>query len=261
MRFESAGLPLCPGANYVPPMNVEGRVALVTGGGRRVGRALSLALAEEGADVAIHYHASAGAAEEVAARVRSMGRRSIMVAADLADAAAPARVIAAVAEGLGRLDVLVNSASLFESAPFLEIGAEAWDRVMAVNVRAPYLLTKAAAPLLREAGGLVVNIADLAGVQAWPAFAHHGVSKAGLIHLTRISARALAPEVRVNCIVPGTVLPPDDYTSEQVERSVERTALGRVGSPDDVVEALMFLIRSDFATGTSLVVDGGRLLR
>ncbi|MFW5947520.1 MAG: SDR family oxidoreductase, partial [Gemmatimonadota bacterium] len=164
-------------------------------------------------------------------------------------------------DAMGRLHVLVNSASLFESARFTDVTAEAWDRVMAVNLRAPFLLIQATAPLLRASNGVVVNIADLAGVQAWPAFPHHGISKAGLIHLTKVAARALAPDVRVNGIVPGTVLPPEDYTREQIDASVDRTALKRLGTPADVVEALLFLVHSDFATGSIVTVDGGTTLK
>lgn len=242
-------------------MEIQGRVGLVTGGAHRVGRTLVLGLARAGADVVIHHHSSADAAAETAEAVRSLGRRAETVPADLSDPHAAPALADAARSAMGRMDILVNSASLFESARFEDVTAEAWDRVMAVNLRAPFLLLQATAPLLGTSKGVAVNIADLAGVQAWPAFPHHGVAKAGLIHLTRVAARALAPDVRVNCIVPGTVLPPEDYTAEQIEASVDRTVLGRIGSPDDVVEALLFLIRSDFATGSIVTVDGGRTLK
>jgi NAD(P)-dependent dehydrogenase (short-subunit alcohol dehydrogenase family) len=242
-------------------MELTGRVALVTGAAHRVGRALALALAREGADIALHYHRSAEAAGETAAEIEGLGRRVVLLAADLGDAGAAEGLVARAVEGLGGLDVLVNSASLFESSALLDVDAEAWDRVMAVNLRAPFLLTRAAAPFLTEAAGVIINIADLSGIRVWRAFPHHGVAKAGLIHLTRVSARSLGPRVRVNCVVPGTVLPPEDYTEEQVAASVERTVLQRVGSPRDVEEAVLFLIRSDFATGSIVVVDGGRMLR
>jgi NAD(P)-dependent dehydrogenase (short-subunit alcohol dehydrogenase family) len=242
-------------------MRLDERTALVTGGGHRIGRALVLALAREGADVAIHYHKSAGPAEATAREVEALGRRAVVLGADLSDAAAAESLPARAVEALGRLDVLVNSASSFESASLLEVTADDWDRVMALNLRAPFLLTRAASPHLAAVEGVVINVADLSGVQAWPAFPHHGVAKAGVIHLTRVAARTLGPAVRVNCIVPGTVLPPDDYTDEQVAASIERTVLKRVGEPRDVEEAMLFLIRSDFATGSIVVVDGGRMLR
>lgn len=242
-------------------MEIEGKVGLVTGGAHRVGRALVLGLARAGADMAIHYHGSGDAAGETAEAVRGLGRRAETFQADLSDPDAPTALAGAVGEAMGRLDILVNSASLFESARFRDVTVAAWDRVMAVNLRAPFLLLQATAPLLEASKGVAVNVADLAGVQAWPAFPHHGVAKAGLIHLTRVAARALAPDIRVNCIVPGTVLPPEDYTPEQIEASVERTVLGRIGSPGDVVDALLFLVGSDFATGSIVTVDGGRTLK
>ncbi len=242
-------------------MDMQGRVGLVTGGAHRVGRALVLALAEAGADVAIHYHGSGDAAADTAAQVRALGRRAETFQADLSDPEAASALADRVGDAMGRLDVLVNNASLFESSSFQEVTADDWDRVMAVNLRAPFLLLQATAPWLKASNGVAVNIADLAGVQAWPAFPHHGVSKAALIHLTRVAARALGPDVRVNCIVPGTVLPPEDYTREQIKANVDRTVLGRIGSTDDVVEALLFLLRSDFATGSIVTVDGGRTLK
>jgi NAD(P)-dependent dehydrogenase (short-subunit alcohol dehydrogenase family) len=242
-------------------MEIEGKVGLVTGGAHRVGRALVLGLARAGADVAIHYHRSGDAAAETARQVRALGRSAETFQADLADPTAVAALADAVAGSMGGLDVLVNNASLFESGRFRDITVESWDRVMAVNLRAPFLLLQATAPLLEASKGVAVNVADLAGVQVWPGFPHHGVSKAGLIHLTRVAARSLAPNVRVNCVVPGTVLPPEDYTREQIERSVDRTVLERIGAPDDVVEALLFLVRSEFATGSIVTVDGGRTLK
>ena len=241
-------------------MEIPGKLALVTGAAHRVGRALALGLARAGASVAVHYHGSEADAAETVREIEAMGRTAFALRADLGDPDAPGPLVAAAAQRLGGLDILVNSASLFESADFEAITVEDWDRVLAVNLRAPFLLTRAAAPLLRERNGVVVNIADLSGIQAWRKFVHHGVSKAGLIHLTRAAARALAPEVRVNCIVPGTVLPPEDYTEAQVERSATLAALRRIGSPEDVVEALLYLVRSDFSTGVVLPVDGGRLL-
>jgi NAD(P)-dependent dehydrogenase (short-subunit alcohol dehydrogenase family) len=153
---------------------------------------------------------------------------------------------------------VVNNASLFERAPVAAIGEEDWDRVLAVNLKAPFFVAQAAAPLLRrEGGGTIINIADLSGLQPWPSFAHHAVSKAGLLHLTRVLARALAPDIRVNSITPGTVLPPE---STEGEDGSERRVIERSGSTDDVARALLYLVESDFVTGENLIVDGGRLL-
>lgn len=242
-------------------MELDGRVALVTGGAHRIGRALVLGLAGAGADVAIHYHGSADAARDTGREVESLGRRAETFRADLADPGSAERLVARVAERFGRLDVLINSAATFESARFLEVTPQDWDRVLAINLRAPFQLLQATAPHLTESNGVAINIADLSGIRVWPSFPHHGISKAGLLHLTRVAARALAPRVRVNCVVPGTVLPPEDYTERQVEEAAGRTVLERTGTPEDVVEAVLFLVRSDFATGSIVVVDGGRMLK
>jgi NAD(P)-dependent dehydrogenase (short-subunit alcohol dehydrogenase family) len=241
-------------------MDAAGRVAIVTGGAHRVGRALSLGLARAGADVVVHYNASEEQALETVAAIEALGRRAVAVRADLGQADQVDRPVRTAAE-LGRLDILVNSASLFERAPIDDIDADAWDRVLAVNLRAPFLLARSASPLMREtAPGLIVNIADLSAFQAWPSFAHHAVSKAGLVHLTRVLARALAPAIRVNAIAPGTVLPPEGFQGEDYAGGKDRRVLEREGSPDDVVNALLYLVAADFVTGQTLVADGGRML-
>lgn len=242
-------------------MELNGRVALVTGGARRVGRAISLALARAGADVVVNYFQSAEAAEETVAEIVALGRRAIAVHADVALKPEVDALVRRTAETFGRLDVLVNNASVFVSSPLLGIAEEEWDRVLDVNLKGPFLLSQAAVPLLRREGrGVIVNIADLSAFQPWPSYAHHAVSKAGLVHLTRVLARALAPDIRVNAVAPGTVLPPEDYTEADVRRSIERTPLKRIGSPEDVARAVLYLIESDFTTGEVVVVDGGRML-
>lgn len=242
-------------------MDLNGKVALVTGGGRRVGRALALALAREGADVVVNYFRSAAEAEATAAEIVALGRRAIAVHADVSVRAEVLRMVRTVADTFGRLDVLVNNASTFEQVPLLGVEEELWDRVLAVNLKGPFLLSQAAEPLLRrDGGGVIINIADLSAFQPWPSYAPHAVSKAGLVHLTRVLARALGPDIRANCIAPGTVLPPEDYTEEQIRTSRDRTVLQRIGSPEDVARALLYLVGSDYVTGEVVVVDGGRML-
>ncbi len=236
------------------------RVALVTGGATRLGRALALGLAEAGWDVAIGYRSSAEGAREVVDAVEGLGRTGLAVQADLAEAGAERSLADAVGERFGRLDLLVNSAASFRSLPLLDVDADEWDRVMAVNVRAPHLLVRACAGLLRATRGAVVNITDLSAFQAWTDYPHHAVSKAALAHLTRVQARALAPEVRVNAIAPGAVLSPDDWSEERWNVLAERAVLGRTGSPDDVLGAVLYLADASFVTGHVLPVDGGRLL-
>jgi pteridine reductase len=235
-------------------------VALVTGGAVRVGRAIALALARAGYDLAVTFHSSEAAARRLEADVGAAGRRVELVRTDLSEPAAAESVVEAVRAAYGRLDLLVNSAASFEAAPLLEVDAEAWDAVMALNVRAPHLLVRAAAELLRAARGSVVNITDLAALQVWTERPHHAVSKAALAHLTRIQARVLAPEVRVNAVAPGAVLPPDDFPEERLRALAAATPLKRLGTPEDVAEAVLYLARAPFVTGQVLVVDGGRLL-
>lgn len=236
------------------------RVALVTGGGVRLGRALSLGLAEAGYDLLVTYRSSEAAAADLAEAVRSGGRRCEVVGADLTEPAAAEAVADAAAHAFGRLDLLVNSAASFDAAPLLEVDAERWDAVMSLNVRAPHLLVRAAAGLLREARGSVVNMADLAAFQPWLQRPHHAVSKAALVHLTRVQARALAPEVRVNAVAPGAVLPPEELEAEALQRLADAAPLRRLGAPRDVLQAVLYLANAEFVTGEVLVVDGGRLL-
>lgn len=236
------------------------KVALVTGGAVRVGRALSLGLAEAGYDVAVHYHSSAAAAREVERRITELGRRAVLIEGDLGDPIGVQAVARGVKEGFGRLDLLVNSASSFEEADLMDVDAEQWDRVMAINLRGPFLLVRETAPLLRACGGTVVNMVDVLGLEPWTKHPHHSVSKAALLHLTKILARVLAPEVRVNAVAPGTVLPPDGWGADFEERERALTPLRRIGSPEDVLRAVLFLAASPFITGELIVVDGGRRL-
>lgn len=243
-------------ANRYPP------TALITGGAVRVGRALARALAEDGYRVVVHYGGSAAEAESLVAEICGAGGEAVALQADLARAEEVERLAREAEAAWGGVDVLVNNASVFPAEPLLDTDAELWDHTLAVNLRAPFLLTRALAPAMkRRGGGSVVNLADLAGLQTWRGYAAHAVSKAGLIHLTRVAARALAPEIRVNAIAPGTVLPPDDLPDEEVEALARRAPLGRIGSTDDVVQALRYLLGAEFVTGEVLTVDGGRMLR
>lgn len=236
------------------------QVALVTGGAVRVGRAITLGLAEAGYDLVVAYHASEGAASDVARRVDALGRRSLTVQGDLSDSGAVDELAAAVRATYGRLDLLVNNASLFREVPYAEVDEDEWDRVMAVNLRAPFLVVRATSDLLEASSGCVVNLLDLSAFRPFARYPHHSVSKAGLLQLTRVMARGLAPRVRVNAIAPGTVLPPEDAEPEELERDRRRTPLGRLGTPEDVVRTVLFLAGSPFLTGEVIVVDGGRHL-
>ena len=238
------------------------RVALVTGGAVRVGRAIALGLARAGYDLAVTYHASRKPALEVEREVRASGRRCELVQADLSDPAAADSVVGSVQRAYGHLDLLVNSAASFDARPLLEVDAEAWDAVMDLNARAPHLLVRAAAQMLRASRGNVVNITDLAAFQAWTERPQHAVSKAALAHLTRIQARVLAPEVRVNAVAPGAVLPPGDFSEERRQALAEATPLKRLGTVEDIGNAAAFLASKEagYITGQSIIVDGGQIV-
>jgi len=236
------------------------RVALVTGGAVRLGRAIAIGLAEAGYDLVVGYRSSEAEARDTAARITDLGKRCEPVRADLSRPEAADELAAAVEDRYGRLDVLVNSAASFRSAKLLDVDAEEWDRVMALNLRAPHLVVRACSGLLRASSGCVINITDLSAFQAWTEYPHHAVSKAALAHLTRVQSRALAPEVRVNAIAPGAVLPPDTWPEERWEALARRAMLRSTGSPRDVVDAVLYLADAGFVTGHVLPVDGGRLL-
>ncbi len=240
----------------------EGKVVLVTGSARRVGRAIALAFADRGADLVIHHvsPSSAEPAQTTVAEAESRGVNAVIVTGDQGNPEHVSRMMLEVREHYGRLDVLVNSASLFERKPFLEIRYEDWQRVMNVNLTGPFMLTQAAARLMieRGEGGVVINIADNGGLNGWVSFPHHSVSKAGLIMLTRIAALALADHrIRVNSVVPGPVLLPPGSTDETAKRLTAAVPLGRLGSPEDVAQACVFLATNKYATGSILRVDGG----
>jgi pteridine reductase len=243
-------------------VELRGRVALVTGAGQRLGQAFAAALAERGMAVALHYNASGAGAESLRDRIRAAGGRAECFAADLSDAVAARELPARVVADLGALDVLVNSAAVMHRIAFEDTTIEQYDGILDLNLRSLFFLTQGAAPALRRARGKVVNIADLGGLEPWPSYPAHSLSKAGVVMLTRVLARVLAPEVTVNAIAPGTVLVPDSYDDRQRERLARDTPLGRLGTPADAVGALLYLLESgDFVTGEVLVVDGGRMLR
>jgi pteridine reductase len=212
--------------------------------------------------VAIHFHASAEGAGELQDEINRSGGQAVCFSADLTDAVAARDLPKQVVARLGGLDVLVNSAAVMHRLSLEDTTPEQWDAIQALNLRAVFFCTQGAAPALRAAKGKVVNLADLAGLQPWPGFAAHSVSKAGVVMLTKVLARSLAPDVTVNAIAPGAVLVPEDYDSEERERLARDTPLRRLGSPSDVVAALLYLLEGgDFVTGEILVVDGGRHIK
>jgi len=239
----------------------KGRVALVTGGARRVGRALALALADGGARIAIHHHESPAGAASLIDQLSARGIEAVAFQYDLRKADAPDRLVADVVDHFGTLDILVNSAAVMVRSPLEDITFDQWDDTFALNLRAPFFCARAAERAMGERGGVIVNLADLAGIEAWPAYAAHGISKAGVIHMTRVLARILAPRVRVNAIAPGAVLLPESWSADDTAHLERTTPLHRLGSPNDVAQAMLYLIEADYVTGDLIVVDGGRHIR
>jgi len=236
--------------------------ALVTGAGRRLGQAIAVGLAREAScDVAVHYHGSADGATATARDIRAAGRRAELLQADLSDATAAQGLADQAARALGRLDIVVNSAAIMVRQPVEAVTPESWDATLDLNLRAAFFVSQGAIPHLRRAKGKIVNVADVAGFEPWPAYLPHCVSKAGIVMLTKVLARALAPDIAVNAVAPGPVLLPETWDQQTRDHIRETTPLGRLGDPADIVAAVRFLLESDFVTGTVLVVDGGRLIR
>jgi NAD(P)-dependent dehydrogenase (short-subunit alcohol dehydrogenase family) len=240
--------------------SLRGRVALVTGAAKRLGRSIALHLAEQGADVVIHYRASRPQAEDAVAQIKRLGRRAIALRADLSRVFEIKRLFEDTAQNFGRLDVLVNSAANFLHTKFETTTEETWDASLNANLKAPFFCSQVAAPLLKQSGrGVIINFSDVGGLLAWPGYIPHCVSKAGIVMLTRCLAKALAPEIRVNAIAPGTITMPGDPPEMEAD-FIKRAPLQRSGKPADVAAAVSFLIHSEFMTGQLLVLDGGRTL-
>jgi len=239
--------------------SLAGRVALVTGGAKRIGRAVALRLAGEGADVVIHYNRSKSEAEDAAAEIAKMGRKGVVLQADLCSVQEIKRLFQQTAERFGRLDILVNSAANFLPARLDDATEKIWDTVLDTNLKAPFFCAQAAAPLLKKSGGVIINFADIGGILPWTGYIPHCASKAGMIMLTKCLAKALAPEVRVNAIAPGTITMSGD-PSEWEADFIRRAPLHRAGTTEDVADAVSYLVHAKFVTGQVLVLDGGRTL-
>jgi NAD(P)-dependent dehydrogenase (short-subunit alcohol dehydrogenase family) len=242
-------------------MDLHGKVALVTGGAVRVGKAIALALADAGADIAFSYNSSADAAVATAAEIEAKGRQAFHYQADVGQVTQAIALVEATVARFGRLDVLVNSASLWRKTPLADLDEAAWDQVTNIILKGAAFSAKAAAPHLAAYGeGAIINIVDLSAFVPFPNFVAHSVGKAGLLNLTYGLAIELAPAVRVNAIAPGPVLPPPDYTEKQIEATARRTLLERWGTAEDVAQAVVFLAQADYITGVVIEVDGGEHL-
>jgi NAD(P)-dependent dehydrogenase (short-subunit alcohol dehydrogenase family) len=243
-------------------MNLENRVVVITGG-KRIGRIVAQQLAERGADVVLSYRGSKTEAEHTVCDVRSRGRRAIAVAADVSAAADCAALIASARDTFGRVDALVNMASVYGSTPFNELTEAGWDRDLDVNLKSAFLCAKAAIPVMRAAGGgRIVNFADWlarSGRPTYRGFVSYYVAKAGIIALTESMALELAADqILVNAIAPGPILAPPDMAPEEVAAVAKATPVGRWGGGLEIARAVLALIETDFITGETIRVDGGR---
>jgi len=241
----------------MPDQPLLGKSALITGGAKRIGRAIALALARAGADVAITFRNSHDEAATVADQILALGRTAIAIECDTRSEDSVRRAVAFAVEQFASLDVLVNNAAIFEPAPLDSMSVEQWDAMFAANTRGPFLVTREALPALRAARGAIVNLGSLGGIEAWPGHAHYCASKAALHSLTRTMAVAFAPEITVNCVAPGFIQmegSPEDAGA----RFRTKTPMQRNGTADDIAQAVLsFATASRFITGQILAVDGG----
>ena len=241
---------------------MEGRIVLITGGAIRVGAAICRRLHAEGANLMLHYRASAGEARLLQAELNHIRADSVaLIQADLLDLNKLPAIVDQTLQTFGRLDALVNNASSFFPTPVGDITAQAWDDLVGTNVRAPLFLAQAAAPALKKSQGAIVNIADIHAERPLKNFVVYSIAKAGLLGMTRSLARELAPEIRVNAIAPGPILWPDDPAFDELSRQriISHTPLKREGEPDDIAKAVYFLIaEATYVTGETIRVDGGR---
>jgi len=241
-------------------MEIKDKIAVVTGGAHRVGKAIASGLAEAGAHLVVHYHQSEDQAKVTVGEIKQRGVRAIAVGGDLASYDAVVNLFRAAEAEFGGVDILVNSAAIMESGNVLTLTPEAWQRTLGINLTGPFFCAQQAALLMKaRKGGVIVNIADVSAFEPWAKYPAHSVSKAGLVMLTKVLAKALAPEVRVNAIAPGPVIKPDDWPDERWRTVGRHTLLKRTGSGYDVARAVNFIVEQDFMTGETLVIDGGSL--
>ena len=240
---------------------LTGKIALVTGAGVRLGRAFALGLAEAGADILVHYNRSQAPAEETAELVRNLGRRAVSVGADLSDLEQTQGLLPLANEKLGPVSILINSAAIFEAVTATETTPAVWQRHQDINLRAPVLLTQALAASLAGSPGAVVNLLDWRSLRPGPDHFAYTIAKAGLAAATQSLARALAPNIRVNGLALGAILPPADDGETPPSKIIEQVPLGRWGQVDEAVEAMLFLVAGPgYLTGEIMLLDGGRHL-
>ena len=242
-------------------MNValKGKVALVTGAGVRLGRAIAEGLAAQGCDLLLHCNRSKREAQAQARKIEALGRRAKVLQADLSKQKQVERLAREAEKAFGGVDILVNSAAIFWPTPLQKLNARELDIFLDINLKSPYLLSSIIGRQMKKRGrGAIINMACVSALRPWRDFIPYSVSKAGVVALTVGMAKLLAPQVRVNAVAPGTVLPPEKMPRKQIDDIKRRLPLKKLGSPDDIVAAVIYLATAEFVTGQLLCVDGGR---
>jgi pteridine reductase len=241
-------------------VDIRNKHLLITGGGRRIGRVLALDAASRGARITIHYRSGRDEAEETVAEIARLGSAAVAVRAELTSAAEVRRLVDSAVQAFGPLDALYASAAVFRKTPWKTLDEKAWTFHLDSNLTAVFLLVKEVESRMND-GGVIVTFGDWSATRPYRNYLPYTVSKAGVVALTKALAQELAPRLRVNCICPSTVLPPEDVSEALLATIAERTPLGRIGSPEDVAAAVRFLVEeTDFATGSIVTIDGGRLV-
>ena len=239
-------------------MEIAGKVALVTGGAHRVGKAITMMLAKAGAHVVVNYYSASTEAEQTVAEAQALGVHARAIQCDVAEWTEVQSMADTIIEEFGGVDIIVNSASLFDKMPFPTDDLSTWHRVTAVSIDGPFYVCNALAPsMLARGGGSIVNIVDLSAWEPWVNFTAHSVSKAALLAFTKQLALELAPTIRANAVAPGPVLPPPNYDERQAEKTARRTLLRRWGTPEDVAFAVRYLLEAEYVTADVITVDGG----
>ena len=238
---------------------LEDQVVLVTGGGRRIGRAIALTLGRAGASVVVNYNRSKAGALATAREIEQMGAQAVALRADISRPAQVQAMFRSIRKRFSRLDVLVNNAAVFFEGTLEKLTEKDWDRILGINLKGTFFCAQAAARIMqRRRRGRIINISSLGGLQAWPGYMHYCASKAAVIMLTRCLAKTLAPHIQVNSVAPGTILFPGERP-ERIEKERRSTLLQRPGRPEDIAETVLFLAtQGEFITGQVFVVDGGK---
>jgi NAD(P)-dependent dehydrogenase (short-subunit alcohol dehydrogenase family) len=251
-----------PAARWNKHMELNGKVALVTGGAKRLGQAIALKLAAAGANIALHYHTSAQEAALTAAEIGRLGVETITLQGNLAEVSQAERVVDEAAAKWGRLDILINNAAVFcHTSPGTVTEAQ-WNTLINTNLRGPFFCAQRAAGYMRQTGGgVIINFTDTGIYIAWAGFGPYLISKAGIEQMTYSLAKALAPTIRVNAIAPGPALLEEGHTAAEQEQFIERTLLKRLGGAEAITDAVLYLVKADFVTGVVLPVDGGQRWR